>query len=302
MAPLLEVARGLDAWTLAMVWVAAVFYGAALVASGTVWLRLVLALPAALEQAIGMRPLVRLVTWLAAAALLLQWPLQAAVLGGGTLASAFDPMLLGMVIEGAQGRRVALAGAGLLLLLLGIGMDSSRSKALGTLSGLVGAAFVWLAFTQIGHTTAAPGPGPAALLTLHLAAVALWSAALIVLHRMVGLADWSELTIHTLERFSRLATVVVVALIAAGTGLLWSLLEQWITLLDTAYGQLLSIKISLLGLLLLLAAINRWHLVPALRRGKPRAAQRLRASILTEGVLVGLILLLTALLTATDPP
>jgi len=301
MALLLDPAHGLDAWAWAMVLVAAVFHGAALVAAGTAWFRLVFALPPALEQALGLRSLVRSAVGLAFAALLLQWPLLAGFLGGGSLAAAFDPALLGMVIEGAQGRRMLLAGGGLLLLLLGVALAAPRWRGLGTLAGLAGAVLVWLAYTQVGHTTTEPGPAPA-LLLLHLAAVAFWSAALVVLYRMLGLPAWAAFSVDTLERFGRLASLMLPALIAAGAGLLWTLLPGWAALLESAYGQWLTVKLALLGLLLLLAALNRWHLVPALRRGDPRARRRLRASILSEALLVGLILLLTARLTATALP
>jgi len=62
------------------------------------------------------------------------------------------------------------------------------------------------------------------------------------------------------------------------------------------------LELAVLGLLLALAGLNRWLLVPALVAHAPRARQRLRASIGCEMLLVALILLLTAFLTTTTSP
>lgn len=58
----------------------------------------------------------------------------------------------------------------------------------------------------------------------------------------------------------------------------------------------------IVALLLLLAASNKWRLVPAFERGEPRASQRLRRSIALEIGLVGLVLLVTAVLTTVSSP
>ena len=299
--PLLELLAQTDGWVWLRVLAAAAFYASALIAVGGVWFGLVFGGNPALDRAAGLRTLVPAAAGLALALLLLQWPLQAGFLGGGTWAAAFDPSLLALVFDGAAGQRILLAASGLLLLLGARGV-SGRWRGLGAAASLLGTALVLLAFTQVGHSTGEPRLLLASLLLLHLGAVAFWVGALIPLYRISGPPHLSQSAARILLRFGRLASGAVTALIAAGLWLAWHLMEGWSSLLHSAYGQVLSLKLAALLLLLGLAALNRWHLVPAFAASAPRARQRLRASILTESVLVALILLLTAFLTTTTSP
>jgi putative copper resistance protein D len=299
--PLLELLAQTDGWVWLRVLAAAAFYASALIAVGGVWFGLVFGGNPALDRATGLRTLVPAAAGLALVLLLLQWPLQAGFLGGGTWAAAFDPGLLALVFDGAAGRRILFAASGLLLLLGAWGV-SGRWPGLAAAASLLGAVLVLLSFTQVGHSTGAPRLLLASLLLLHLGALAFWVGALLPLYRISGPSQLSESAARALLRFGRLASAAVAALIAAGLWLAWRLLEGWSPLLHSAYGQVLLLKLAALLLLLGLAALNRWHLVPAFAANAPRARQRLRASILTEIVLVALILLLTAFLTTTTSP
>jgi len=299
--PLLDLLAQTDPWTWLRVLAAAAFYASALVAVGGLLFRLVFGGDPGLNRAAGLRTLVSTGAGLALLLLLLQWPLQAGFLGGGTWAAAFDPGLLALVFDGAAGQRILLAGSGLLLL-FGVWIESDRWRGLGAAASLLGAALVLLAFTQVGHSTGEPRLLLASLLLLHLGGLAFWIGALIPLYRISASPPLSEAAGRVLQRFGRVATPVVAILIAAALLLAWRLMEGWTPLLHSAYGQVLLLKIAVLGLLLGLAGLNRWILVPAFQSGAPRARQRLRASILTEAVLVALILLLTAFLTTTTSP
>jgi len=300
--PLLNLLAQTDGWTGLRVLAAAGFYASALVAVGGVLWRQLFGGNPDLDRAAGLRTLLPAAAALALLLLLLQWPLQAGFLGGGNLAAALDPSLLALVFEGATGQRLLLAGSGLLLLLLGARLAWGQGRWLGTAASLLGAALVLLSFTLVGHSTAEPRLLLASLLLLHLGAVAFWVGALVPLYRISGPPRLSQSAGRVLQRFGQVATPVVVALIAAALLLAWRLLEAWAPLLHSAYGQLLLLKLALLGLLLGLAGLNRWLLVPAFVARKPLASQRLRASIACEGLLVALILLLTAVLTTTTSP
>jgi len=285
---------------LLMVLAAAGFYASSLVATGGVLFRLIF--PGQKDpDRIGLRPLVVAAAWLAVGLLLLQWPLQAGFLGGGTLAAAVDPMLLGIVFESAQGTRMILAASGLLLL-HGILIALGRWRYLGLGLSAVGVILVLLAFAQVGHTKDEPRWLLATLLFVHLAAVAFWVGALIPLYRITGKAVPAAVAARTLARFGQAASVMVGFLVAAAVGLSWLLVGGVAPLLDTVYGQTLLIKVTLVLFLLTLAALNKWRLVPAFERGDPSAAGRLRGSLLIEGLLVLLILFVTALMTTTTSP
>jgi len=281
-----------------MVLAAAAFYASALVATGGVLFMLVLAWE---QGEVELRRSVVTAAWLALALLFLQWPLQAGFLGGSTLAAALDPMLLRVVFESAQGSRMILAASGLLLL-HGVLIDIGRTRYLGLGLSVTGVILVFLAFTQVGHTRDGPRWLLPGLLLVHLAAVAFWVGALLPLYRMAGPAVPHKVAAQILAAFGRVASVTVGLLLAAAVGLSWLLLGGLVPFLETAYGQMLLIKIALVLLLLGLAAMNKWRLVPAFERREPNADRRLRRSILGEGLLVLLILFVTALLTTTTSP
>ena len=281
-----------------MVLAAAAFYASALVATGGVLFRLALAWG---QGGVGLRRSVVTAAWLALALLFLQWLLQAGFLGGSSLAAALDPMLLGIVFESAQGNRMILAASGLLLL-HGVLIDSGRMRYLGLGLSVTGVVLVFLAFTQVGHTTDEPRWLLAGLLLVHLVAVAFWVGALLPLYRMAGPAVPHRVAARILAAFGRVASVTVALLLVAAAGLSWLLLGGIAPFLETGYGQTLLVKIALVLLLLGLAAMNKWRLVPAFERGERNADRRLRRSILGEGLLVLLILFVTALLTTTTSP
>lgn len=291
---------GLDACTLALILVSAGFYGSALVAVGSVPLQLVFRqMPAAGHSMLGRQLLVA--AWAGIVLVLLQWPLQAAFLGGGALAAAFDPFLLAVVFESAQGTRILLAVSGLVLV-QAVLLDRGRIGFLAPLLGLLGATLVLLAFVQVGHTRSEPRGLLAGLLIAHLAAVAFWIAALVPLHRLAQAAENGGSAAQVLGRFGRIAMAIVGLLLVAGTALAWMLLGGLRPLLATAYGQVLFVKLVAVAALLGFAAWNKWRLVPALARNDPVAWTRLRRSIRAEMLLVVAILLVTALLTIAASP
>lgn len=290
------VIAGLDAWTGFMVLVAAGFYASSLLAVGTVIFKLGFAgLPP--RHTVFLNRVALISLWSAIALVLLQWPLQAGFLGGGTLEAALDPMLLGIVFESAQGSRTLLAVSGLLLLhalLL-------RQRAWQFL-GLAGGVLVLLAFVQIGHTREEPRWLLGGLLLVHLATASFWIGALLPLYRVSGTPANEAPPGSLLTRFGRLATTAVLLLLLAGAVLAWLLAGGIAPLFTTPYGQILLVKIALVALLLGLAALNKLRLVPAFERSDPRAPARLRRSILAEGLLVVAVLVMTALLTTTNAP
>lgn len=297
-----EVVAGLDAWTLLLVLATAGLYASALTAAGGSLFRLIFVGHPPLERGAGCRPTIVVAAWLAIAMALLQGPLQAGFLAGGTLAGAFDPTLLVAVFEANQGSRIVLLICGLLLL-HGVLLDAPRAANWGKALSVLGVALIMLSFTQVGHTT---GGEPrwllASLLVLHLAAVAFWIGALIPLFRMVGHPVATDLVARTLVRFGRVATPVVACLVAAAFALAWTLMGGWPAWPPSAYAQAILLKLGLLLLLLGCAALNRWWLVPAYQRSASRAGPRLRASIAFELLLVVCVLFVTALLTTAIAP
>ncbi|MEZ5667895.1 MAG: CopD family protein [Alphaproteobacteria bacterium] len=279
-----------DAWTAATVLVKALCYGGALAAAGgALFLPVFAAAPAAVRRTA--RRQVAAAVPVAAAAALLLIPLRAGYLAGGSLDGALDAVMLQIVVESPLGPSVFLRCAGLTLALAAL-HDSPAGRGLGAL----GAVAVAASFALVGHSLAEPRPLLAALVVLHLCAAAYWVGALLPLAAATRLADTAGAA-ALLARFGRIAAVVVALLVVAGAALAAVLLGGLAPLWSTPYGNVLAVKLAAVVGLLLLAAGNKWRLVPALAAGRPQAAARLRRAIRLEiGFAVG-VLLATAWLT-----
>ncbi|MCE9663294.1 CopD family protein [Halomonas sp. M5N1S17] len=289
---------GLDPWTLGRVLSLAGFYGCALLAMGGVLFRFAFpSLPA--RETARLQRSILIAAWTGIGMLLLLWLLQAAYLGGGNWAAAYNPVLLGIVGDGAQGDRLRLALIGLLLLQANL-LDGQFQRLRHGLS-VAGIGLVLLAFAQVGHTRGAPWQS--VLLMLHLSLAAFWAAALMPLYRLARSGEPAE-SARLLLRFGSLGLLLVPLLLIAGGSLaMWLLGGRPAALIDTPYGQLLSVKLALVALLLGLGAINRWWLVPAVAREEPKAAYRLSRSIALEaGLMVMIVLMASLLLTTSSPP
>ncbi|WP_298286551.1 copper homeostasis membrane protein CopD [Novosphingobium sp.] len=132
---------------------------------------------------------------------------------------------------------------------------------------------------------------------LHLLAAALWFGALVV---FVADAFMRKSDVQALAGFARTGSVVVAVLVL--TGVVNSLaIAGFPPVLDSRWFWLLGVKIALFGLMLALAAHNRWRIVPALERGDGGAEARLRRSLSLE-MAAGLgVVMVVAMLGVLDP-
>ena len=216
---------------------------------------------------------------------------------GGDMASATDPILLGLVMKSPLGLSSVVAGIGFAMVTV-IG----RVKTRGELAArVVAAATVLLSLTVVGHATTL-GAITGVLLALHLAGIAFWLGALLPLRQMCGKAVDLQSAIGLAEvadRFGLIAQRVVAALIVAGVGYAAILTGSVAALLTSGYGLALLAKIGLVTGLLGLAAWNRFRIVPALQAGDLAAARRLRHSIDREIMFALAILVMSSLMTSS---
>jgi len=214
---------------------------------------------------------------------------------GGTGLLALDRDVLGAVLFGMSGGTAWLVrGAALaLVLLLGRGALPFGGVALVSLAwGGHGAAGSWL---QLGADIA------------HLLAAGIWIGALIAMvwlaWRLREQADLWRLH-RVLRGFSGTGAAVVGVLIVTGTVNLIGVTGG--ALPGALYGMLMLAKVALFGLMLGLAATNRWRLVPGFERAMAegdsgRALGRLRASLAVEAGIGASILLIVGWVGTLDP-
>ena len=139
----------------------------------------------------------------------------------------------------------------------------------------------------------------------HLVGTGLWLGGLVALAlllRAAGRDDDAEARAHAVRaarRFSRAALLVMIVLMASGVMNAIAQVESIAALAGTTHGRLLLAKLAVLVPILVLAAVNRTRILPAL--SGPDAMRRLAAFVALEAVLALVLLGLAAAMTLTTP-
>lgn len=209
--------------------------------------------------------------------------------------------------------RVSVLILALLLCLTDKLTPTALSVSVGLLASTALASLVWTG--HAGATEAALGALHRVSDIVHMIAAALWLGGIAGFAMMLrppadGLWGDRLKTAHrSLDHFAKVGTVSVALIVI--TGLINSFIlvgpERLALLFTTTYGQLLLAKLGLVGVMLALAAQNRWHLTPQLgidleMGGTVDAVTALRKSMAMEGAAALLILGLVAWLGQLEPP
>lgn len=190
------------------------------------------------------------------------------------------------------GSTAVLAAAILVAGLLALGLDNSSARRALAAVAMAG---IGLALVSSGHaSTAQPRVVTVPMVFLHGVCVAFWVGSLLPLILGVRAGDRVGL-----ERFSRLIPVPLAVLIASGIVLAFVQLDRLDALWTTAYGRVLSAKIAVVIVLLALAALNRYRLVPGI--AAVGTARLVRVIVVELGLAVA-ILGLVGLWRFTPPP
>ena len=221
-------------------------------------------------------------------------------------AGAFSPANVGALVAGTGWGRawllqlagIAVAGAGLALL--------ARRERAGWVTVAAGAAVAALALALSGHAAAVPGRAPLAVAsdTVHLLAAGGWLGTLLVVAAAgIRLSLRGEpgqrgpAAAALVDAFSPLALAFAGALVLTGVVSALMHVDSLAALRTTAYGRVLLVKLALLSLVLGTGAYNWLRVRPAL--GDERGAHRILRSASAELAIAALVLVATAVLTAT---
>lgn len=159
---------------------------------------------------------------------------------------------------------------------------------------------VGLSLTASGHASTAPPQWLSRpMIALHGIGVAFWIGALTPLAAMARRPLGSLLAV--LHRFSRVAVPVVAVLVLTGLVLAIVQVGNFSALIESSYGLILSVKLVLVLVLLVFAALNRFRLTPALAVD-PHNTRALVRSVLAECVMAAAILAVVAGWRFTPPP
>jgi len=200
-------------------------------------------------------------------------------------------------LETAYGATAIVAAFALFAGVFSLAATSQRLSRVLSLMALVG---VGAALALSGHAgSAEPRVISRPAVFLHAVCMTFWVGSLLPL--------WTALRGEgrdgeTLARFSRAIPVPLTLLAATGLWLAYAQLGRVDALWTSDYGLVLLGKLVLVVLLLMLAAANRYRLVPRFRAEGAAAARPLRRSIGTELALAVAIVVLVALWRFTPPP
>jgi putative copper resistance protein D len=226
----------------------------------------------------------------------------------GSASGATDIVSLSQVLRDTATGHAALARlAAIILALCVVGAGRLSAARLSLLAALGAVALGSLAWN--GHGVMNDGVLGAAHLgadILHLLAAGAWLGALLPLCAMLLRPADSSSVAAALARFSALGPIVVGVVLASGLVNGWFLVgpAHLEAVLTSAYGRLLLAKVALFVAMLVLAALHRFRLAPALAGGAPpsRVLRALRLSMLTETALGLAVLGLVSVLGSLEPP
>jgi putative copper resistance protein D len=263
------------------------------------------------------RPLLSGAAILLALASIVSFCAQTAVMSG-SITDALKPDALASVLTDTQFGFGTAARLGLAILAGLILAVAKPSRALWLATSALGAGGV-ASFAWTGHGASDEGMAGGIHLAsdvLHLLAAAVWLGALtalsVLLLRLKSAdSNGERATLHrALEGFSGIGSAIVAVLLATGLANSWFLIgpAHLTALFRTTYGLLLTAKVALFGVMLGLAAANRFQLTPRLGRAlaaEPQgrgAVAALRRSVLLETSIAVLVLVVVSVLGTFAPP
>lgn len=273
-----------DIWGLAAIAVKFALHLGALTSAGTIFVAL-------LFQIAHVRRLTVIFALLAFIATVVGFSLAGAALTGDVRGMT-DPEMLGLLWSTPVGTALAYRLVGLALLIFGCMLGRP-----GLWLSVIGGGLALWSFAIVGHIPDKDMSWLSALLLLHLIAIAMWIGILTPLKRLADVSAAAEAA-DLGDRFGRMATVFVPLLVLAGLVMSYVLVGSAAALVGTGYGQALIVKVSVVAVLLALAALNKLRFVPKLMNGDAQAAKQLSRSISLEWIAVILILFTTTVLTS----
>jgi putative copper export protein len=196
-------------------------------------------------------------------------------------ASATDGQVWAAVLRSRIGDAFWLRIAGLLAM-LGL---LARGRA-GPALAAVGAAMALASYAAMGHSMLyRPRQELAALVVLHLGAVAFWVGSLPPLAWVARRADTAGAA-ALITAWSSAAAAAVALMLGTGALLAWYLTIHLDRMLEAWHGWALLAKVAIVAAALVLALLNNRRHTPALARGEAGAGDRLARAILWEGLLI----------------
>lgn len=224
---------------------------------------------------------------------LLEMPLNAIHQQGLGMSNALDVGTWSGAVTRDEVVAAALVVVGSLL-----GAEYLRGRnAVGSLAGFFLAA---VGLALVGHTR---GYGPTGLVVasdlVHLSAATAWVGGLVGLVLTLSrLAP--QRGAEVLARFSTVAGGLVLLVAVTGSLMAWRILRSWGAIVDSPLGRVLIVKVAIVLVVVAVASMNRFWLLPRLARGGGDV-DLLRRTVRLEAVGLAAVLVLTGFLVERSP-
>ena len=214
---------------------------------------------------------------------------------GGELKSIFELELIELSFETIQGRSTLFLIVGFSLLSLSFFFPLFLFK----IFNILGTILILTSFVVVGHSLS-QGIFSQLLVLIHIICISFWLGSFLPLRYMCTVKNYTNLYFIA-DNFGKYAVVYVGILILTGLTFSYILLGGILPLITSTYGNVLLIKLFIVSMILIIGAINKFKIVPEIKKDLTTGQIKLKNSINIEIISSVLVLFTTSILTTSLP-
>ena len=214
---------------------------------------------------------------------------------GGELKSIFELELIELSFETIQGRSTLFLIVGFSFLSLSFFFPLFLFK----IFNILGTILILTSFVVVGHSLS-QGIFSQLLVLIHIICISFWLGSFLPLRYMCNVKNYTNLYFIA-DNFGKYAVVYVGILILTGLTFSYILLGGILPLITSTYGNVLLIKLFIVSMILIIGAINKFKIVPEIKKDLTTGQIKLKNSINIEIISSVLVLFTTSILTTSLP-
>ena len=214
---------------------------------------------------------------------------------GGDLKSIFELELIELSFETIQGKSNLYLIVGFSFLSLSHYFPPLVFRAFN----ILGAILIITSFIVVGHSLS-QGIFSQFLVLIHIICISFWLGSFLPLRYMCTIKNFTNLYFIA-DNFGRYAVVYIGILILTGLIFSYILLGGILPLITSTYGNVLLIKLFIVSMILIIGAINKFRIVPEIKKDLSTGQIKLKNSINIEIISSVLVLFTTSILTTSLP-
>ena len=214
---------------------------------------------------------------------------------GGDLKSIFELELIELSFETIQGKSNLYLIVGFSFLSLSHYFPPLVFRAFN----IIGAILIIISFIVVGHALS-QGIFSQFLVLIHIICISFWLGSFLPLRYMCTIKNFTNLYFIA-DNFGRYAVVYIGILILTGLIFSYILLGGILPLITSTYGNVLLIKLFIVSMILIIGAINKFRIVPEIKKDLSTGQIKLKNSINIEIISSVLVLFTTSILTTSLP-